>query len=600
VSAVSSDIARHWAAAAVTGNREPAVTWARRAAEDASRALAHEEASRLYASALACGGSTLSVDERADLLLAQGAAEVAAGRFSEAFAACGEAVEVAEAAGRVDVVAAAALTLEPIGDRSWERTLQNWCLAALRALDGHLLPPDDALRCRLMARLAEVRYYSGDVAGSQSPAAQALALAESGDDVDALVAALRARQLTFSGVEHSEQRGSLAARMTELGERAGRPPVEMWGRLWAIDVMWERGDLGGIAAEIGRLRWCVEQQRSPLPRWHLLLARAALAQARGELTEALALGEEAFRLLAGSGHPAAFGAYMALLTAVGHHVGHLELAFGPPEDQPVDLGEVRNALFARLGPAYAFAESGRLDEAAHLYRLAGPPQDWDIPPYFTVQALAVGASIALLLDLPDDVAWFRAGLTAHRGGHVVGGGGNASYLGPVDLVLGRCAAALGDADGAAELFTAALTTCERIGAPAFAAEAACELAELRLQQRQPDSGRLLLSRIRPAAERMGMTPWLGRIDALLGTDAGPLTARERRWPSWWRSAGRTPRSPRSSCCRPGRSATTCSTSSTSSASAAAVRSPPGSSPAAADGMSTGMSKSADARSSRRP
>ena len=77
-----------------------------------------------------------------------------------------------------------------------------------------------------------------------------LTLAEACADPDALVAALRARQLTGSGPEHSDQRADLAARMTALGERQRRPAVEMWGRLWTIDVLWERGDLGGIEAEI--------------------------------------------------------------------------------------------------------------------------------------------------------------------------------------------------------------------------------------------------------------------------------------------------------------------------------------------------------------
>ncbi len=527
LSLVSSDIARHWAVVAVTGEREPAVAWARRAAQDASHALAYEEASRLYACALTCGGSTLPAGERAELLLARGGVEVAAGRFAEALGACRQAVELAEAAGRSELVAAAALTLEAIGDRTWDRTVQNWCLAALSALDRGLIPPDDALRARLLARQAEACYYSGDVALAGPPAVQALALAEAGDDAEALVAALRARQLTLSGPEHRAERAVLAARMTTLGERLRRPPVEMWGRLWTIDVLWEHGDLRGIAAEISRLRWCVEQQRSPLPAWHLLLSRAALAQARGELIEALALADEAFLLLAGSGHPAAFGARLSLLAAVGHHLGHSAPSFGRPEDLPVDLDEVRVTLFARLGPAYALADSGQLEEAAHLYRQTGPPQEWDIPPYFTVQALAVGASIALLLDLPTDVSWFAAALTGRRGGHVVGGAGGASYLGPVDLVLGRCAAAVGDLDAAADLLRSALATCDRIGAPAFGVEAACELAALQIRQRHSDAARRLLSRVRPAAERMGMTPWLRRIDALLGAGAGPLTARER-------------------------------------------------------------------------
>ena len=72
-----------------------------------------------------------------------------------------------------------------------------------------------------------------------------------------------------------------------------------------------------------------------------------------------------------------------------------------------------------------------------------------------------------------------------------------------------------------------MATCERIGAPAFGVEAACELAAIRLQQRAPDAARTLLARARPAAQRMGMTPWVHRIDQLLDGGAGPLTARER-------------------------------------------------------------------------
>jgi ATP/maltotriose-dependent transcriptional regulator MalT len=518
LSQVSAEIARHWAEVAVTGDRRPAVEWARRAAADAARALAYEEASRLYASALTHGGATLTAAEQADLLLAQGGVEVAAGRFAAAFTACRQAVELAEEAGRIDLVATAALTLDAVGDGTWDRTVQTWCLRALDARGGN--------EARLLARLAETRFYSGDVPGADAAAARALELAESDADPDALVAALRARQLTYSGPEHSDQRAALARRMTVLGEQERKPAVEMWGRLWAVDVLWEHGELGGIEAEINRLRWCVEQQRSPLAGWHLLVCRAALAQARGELAQATALGDEAFALVAGTGHPAAFGARLSLLGAIGHHTGPAGDSFGPPVDHAVD-GQSRAALFARLGPAAALAEAGRLDEAAHHYRLAGPPQSWDIPPYFRMPALAVGASVAILLGLRADIAWFGAALDGHRAGHVVGGGGAASYGGPVALVLGRCAAALDDLDAAADLLGSALATCERIGAPAFGVEAACELAAVRLRQRAPDAARALLTRARPAAERMGMAPWVRRIDQLLDGGAGPLTARER-------------------------------------------------------------------------
>lgn len=72
-----------------------------------------------------------------------------------------------------------------------------------------------------------------------------------------------------------------------------------------------------------------------------------------------------------------------------------------------------------------------------------------------------------------------------------------------------------------------MATSERIGAPGFAVEAAYELAAVRLRRREPDTARRLLTLSRAGAERLGMTPWVARIDARLGGGAGPLTARER-------------------------------------------------------------------------
>ncbi|MCF7552396.1 LuxR family transcriptional regulator [Pseudonocardia sp. WMMC193] len=513
LSAVSADIARHRAAVAVVGDRAPAVAWARRAAEDATRALAHEEAARLYRSALDCGGPALPPAERAESLLGLAAAEAAAGRHPETLAACREAVDLAP-----ELVARAALLLEAIGERDRDRTVETWCVRALATATG-------AVRVRLLARLAEARYYGGDVEGARAPAAEAVAAAaeDSRQSVEARVAALRARQLTCSGPEFSGERAGLAAQMTALGEDCGRPDVELWGRLWTVDVLFERGDLGGIEVELTRLRSCVERRPGPLPRWHLLVATAALAQARGDLATARELGEEAFALLDALGHPAATGAFLSLLGGLGRHAGHSPDLAAPVLD---DVGEVRAQLFARLGPAVALVESGRTAEAARLYRLTGPPREWEIPPYFRVQALAVGAQIAVGLGLPADVAWFVEALAPYADGHVVGGAGAANYLGPVALILGSCAAALGDLDGAVRHLTAALATSERIGAPGFAVEAACELGAVHLRRGDP-AGRLLLTRARPTAVELGMAPWTARIDELLGRDGGPLTARER-------------------------------------------------------------------------
>ncbi len=102
-------------------------------------------------------------------------------------------------------------------------------------------------------------------------------------------------------------RTNLADRMIEVGVLLRRPAAEMWGRLWRIDAHWERGELAAIASALGRLEWCVEHVGGPVSRWHLLVARAALAQGLGRFSEALELGKEAFESVRAIGHPVAFG-----------------------------------------------------------------------------------------------------------------------------------------------------------------------------------------------------------------------------------------------------------------------------------------------------
>jgi predicted ATPase len=74
-----SDLARHWASAAVLGNRGRATCSIRRAADEAVRRLAYEEGVRLYRLALDVGAGELDDLDRCQLLLALGAAQSLSG-----------------------------------------------------------------------------------------------------------------------------------------------------------------------------------------------------------------------------------------------------------------------------------------------------------------------------------------------------------------------------------------------------------------------------------------------------------------------------------------------------------------------------------------
>ena len=521
VEANSAALAWHWANAAVAGAHEPAVRWARRAAEVALRELAFEEAVRLYGLALTHAAALDPVD-RGRLVLQRALAAVRAGDLIAARADCAAAEALARKAGEPALQAEAALVLEPIGDRGWDRDIADACAEALTADD---LP--EPLRARLLARATETAIYLGRLDGVDESSRAALVSADRGDDPAVLAAALRARQLACSGPDHRDEHGVLAARMIAAGELARDPAVEMWGRLWRLDALWERGDLGEITGELSCLTWCAEHTGGPMSRWHLLVAEAALAQARGEFAHALDRAARAHTLASTLGHPAGEGAFRALRAVVGHHTGHDPHALVLPH-APM-RGEVRNLLFAALGTAFPLVDSGLIAEAEPLYRGLGRPEKWPVPPYFLLNVLAVGGAVAAALGLRDDVAYFRARLTRYRDGHITGGGGNAHYLGPTTLWLGKFAAALDDPDTACADLRSAGHTARTMGAPGFAVEADCERAELLFARGATADAVALAVAALPVAVSLGMEPWIERLRVLTAHEnaCATLTPRER-------------------------------------------------------------------------
>jgi len=527
-----ADLARHWAVVAVTGERANAVEWAVRAGHEAVRSLAYEEGARLFQMALDIGDPDPGDEQRCRLLIDLADAQWRSSDLEGCRAACEKAVAIAQRIGRPDLIGDAALTVEPIGDLAWDLNVRRWCDDALSAAPQ----PEAAYRARLLARATEASVYLGEHAAADQASRTALELADRSADGIAVIAALGARQLACSGPENLAERDTIAARMVEMGLGLRRTTTEMRGRLWVIDALWERGDLAGIAAALGRLEWCVKQADGPFPRWHLLRTKAALAQARGEFTPALELGRAAFDTLRAVGHPGAMGAYMSLATALGHHIGHDRTgALTVLADTPPDTTEVRNELFGHIGPALVLAESGRLEDAAVAYRRAGPVSSWRPPPYFRIPAWVVGSLVAAALGEDDDVAVLRDRLLADQGRHAVTGAGNASYFGPVELHSGRAAAHLGRWDEAESELTAAAGTCRATGAAAFAVEADCELAAALAQRGSDDDAersRQLARRAAAAASELGMRPWLQRARALAQgpsprqPTASTLTARE--------------------------------------------------------------------------
>lgn len=514
-------LARHWAVVASTGERRQAVDWARRAAEAAMRGLAFEEGARLYRLALDAGGADLDEAERSLLLLDLAQAEWRSGHLEACHAACAETVDRARRTQRPDRVGAAALVLEPIGLLTWDLDIAAWCKEAL-ASQG--LDPES--RPRLLARLAEALVYTADRAGALTASAEALELASATADPTTVVAVLHARQLALSSPDQTDERIAIADRVTQMGVGLRRPSVEMWGRLWRIDAHWERGELAAIGQVLPRLLWCTDNAGGPVPRWHFLVAKAALAQAEARFAEAVDVGRQAFELMHSMRHPGAFGAYASMLCSVGHHIGHAGLwdALMPADaplapSLPTAEGDVRGAIFAPLGRAQILAETGQLEAALAAYRRAGSVASWRPSPIFRVPVWSLGSLLAVALDQGDDVAYFAEMLESERGHHAVACAGNSSYLGPVELHLGRTAAYLGDIDQAVADLRTAAAACRASGADGFAVEAEVELATVLARDpagtaaRRSEAAAIAGVAMNDAA-RLGMAPWSERAAAV--------------------------------------------------------------------------------------
>jgi hypothetical protein len=292
------DLARHWAVAAVEGDRARALPWIERAAEEAMRRQAYEEGARLFRLALDLGAGQLDQLAKCELLLALGSALHLSADIPGRLDACVEAAALARSMGRSDLVAEAALILEPVGLSEFDRHTRQLCEEAIRALKGER----SALAAQLTARFAEACDYLGDADAASLASQQALILAEECGDQAALVTALRARQLVRAGPDGLDERIGLAERMLVLGRQAGNPNIQLWAHQWQIDASFENGDLARVARELEPLAWCVQEVRGPFARWQLLRYRAMLAQAQARFDDARSLAHQAFATIAPTGH----------------------------------------------------------------------------------------------------------------------------------------------------------------------------------------------------------------------------------------------------------------------------------------------------------
>jgi DNA-binding CsgD family transcriptional regulator/tetratricopeptide (TPR) repeat protein len=532
-----AEIAGHRVEASLPGDRASAVAACAAAADAANEMLAYEDAVRLYREALLVGGPELDREVRVDLELGLAFALYRSGDLPGWWAVAVEVGQRAERGRDWTSLARAALVLDATGEPEWDIEL---CRMSEVALDSHGLPLD--LAARVSCRYAQALAYRGLSDQAREVSNDALLAAQSSHDTTALIEALHARQLACSASDGVAERTVLAARMLETATAAGSTVNEMWGRLWRIDTLFETGRLALLRDELVGLDLCAQRLGGPLSRFHYLEASATLSLATGRYGDARRYAEEAFQLMDGMGHPVAFGACSTILGQAGLHVGFdasgltalwqsLPAKFQPERS---DSAQKIASVFPALTAALMCLQRGDRLGAETAYAHAGPPRSWAPNAALLLACWAHGLPVAIGLGRAVDIEFLAARFEPFRRQHVANGAGVGTYMGPVELQLGKAAAALGRLDAAVDDLRSAVDACAANGARGYGVESATELAAALLRREEPGDraeALRLLDATSPEAERLEMAPFIRRITALrvapTTTDPeSPLSRRE--------------------------------------------------------------------------
>lgn len=499
-----AELSHHWIRASEAGDSDKAALWTLRAAVHAVNRLAYEEGVRLYEAAL----QLPAFGNRARVLLQLAHAHYLAGEIGPAYETCREIAEIARSEERPELLAEAALVLEGIGDPRLAPDIAAACEEALASLAGQ----DTPLRARLLGQLACQLAYVPDHERTMQVSAQALEVADRTGDTDALVLALRSRQLALSGPLGVSERLALAARMVDIGSSTRQPSVTLWGRLWRIDALLQLSDMAGVDSEQIELERLVNHLQQPLARWHLIRLEAAYAAFRGDFDAALALGEEAWELGRRGGHQAALGGWTTFRILVALETGALQVL---EELVPHWRRAIWPLPVQKLGIASALLALGLEAEARALFdagvaQFAAHPMDYQwLNSAVALSDLAcrLEATVAAELVYPR-LEPFSSQLA------VPGAGPPIVIAGSVALRLGMLARLLGR-EAAPRHFEHAIAIQDRIGARPFSARSRFEYAKyLAATGRLREAHGLAKSALLTASE-LGMGPLASQAESLI-------------------------------------------------------------------------------------
>jgi hypothetical protein len=416
--------AHHYARAWPAGGVAEAVTWTRRAGDEAMAAYAYEEAAGHYRDALTSLGRQPdgTIRDRCTGLLALADALTRSGRLAEARRETGLAGEIADRLVDPELISRAALLA---AEHLEFNAVDEPAIARLRRADAAWGDRATALRSRVLSRLATVLPDGGVAAADR-----AVDVAGAAGDPDALAAALSARLHAAWGTDDPVAALAMATRIRDL---TTDPALRLDGRLWELVFALECGDLDRGIEAVADLDRLSHRLRRPTARHLALSRRSTVASLTGSLDEALALAREAWELARRVGLPDADAVYWGQLFAVWRQAGLPDEDVAHMESMVSYLVEhSRIRPLHEAGLLLILAATGRSDDArARLRRLvAGVPDlPHDMFYLFTLVLLADGCAA-----LDEPVEPVRQALEPYADRWAVAAGAVAC-LGPVRRVL---------------------------------------------------------------------------------------------------------------------------------------------------------------------
>jgi tetratricopeptide (TPR) repeat protein len=508
-----SELAHHYLAAVPAADAEKAVDYAQRAAREASRMLAYEEAAGLYERALGVLETAGDVDDRhrCELLLTLGDSDWDAGRFDRARAAFEQAAEAAERLAAPGRLARAALGAA--GPFTSPGVVDGPLITLLEKALGSLEERDSSLRARVMGRLAEAVTFAGAPKRTSELAEGAVAMARRVGESGTLAEVLRDAHWARWNPDNLEERLESATEITGRALDAGETAIAAQAFGWRVSCLLEMGDRAGADEDYATVSRLAEERRQPYLMWQAALQRTMRALLDGHFDDveqlasaAVASAQDARNAVQGFG---------VQLLALRREQGRWEELAESVES----FADQSPAVPAwRCAKMWLYAELGRGDEArAELDRLAADgftalPRDM-----FWFGAMLGLAEGTRLLGDRERAASLREMLLPYRDRHLMPAAICAVCFGSVERLLGMLAGTAGDLDGAAEHFERALEANARLRSRPLVARTERDYAETLIRRDAPGdrerAGELLQS-VRSTSEELGMPKLAGEAAAV--------------------------------------------------------------------------------------